>query len=397
MKGFCLRRAFAAAFFSAALLMSGCGDTYRPVANPLPNPNGPDPQNSGVAVVLSNTGAASEGVTTTIDLSGDTNLGQLSLGLNSTYAFSPDNFRVIAANAGDDTLTQYFPVTSPLGSTRSATTLTPGSAPVFIAVANGSAGEVAYTANPTRNTLGVIAAGTGVESTEVQLAPTAHPTALVVTPNGLKVYSLNSGDNTVTAVSTKDNTITATLSVGAGPVSAVASPDSSFVYVMSKVAGTVAQISTVTDAITATIPVGSAPVAAAYSTRLLRLFIANQGSNSVSIIDVDPRSSTKYTVLATVPVGVAPSSVAVLGDGTRAYVANSGSNSVSVIELVGNKVLRTVAVGTNPMSIAASSDSRKVIVVNQNDNTISLIDTTDDHISNTIPVPPTPILVTATL
>jgi YVTN family beta-propeller protein len=47
-----------------------------------------------------------------------------------------------------------------------------------------------------------------------------------------------------------------------------------------------------------------------------------------------------------------------------AYVANQGSNNVSVIETTGNTVMTTVAVGTNPIRVAVTPDGKHVYVAN---------------------------------
>jgi YVTN family beta-propeller protein len=60
-------------------------------------------------------------------------------------------------------------------------------------------------------------------------------------------------------------------------------------------------------------------------------------------------------VTATGAVGIGPRGVAVTPDGKFVYVANSGSNVVSVIATASNTVVATVAVGPNP----AKTDDHK--------------------------------------
>ena len=54
--------------------------------------------------------------------------------------------------------------------------------------------------------------------------------------------------------------------------------------------------------------------------------MTNTGSDSVSVID-----GTNNTLLATVAVGVHPADAGVNASTNRIYVANTGSDSVSVI------------------------------------------------------------------
>ncbi len=48
------------------------------------------------------------------------------------------------------------------------------------------------------------------------------------------------------------------------------------------------------------------------------------------------------TVIATIAVGSSPVAVAMKPDGTRAYVANNSSNSISVIDTGSNTVIFTI-------------------------------------------------------
>ncbi|MGP4019006.1 YncE family protein [Saccharopolyspora sp. 5N708] len=77
----------------------------------------------------------------------------------------------------------------------------------------------------------------------------------------------------------------------------------------------------------------------------------------------------------TIPVGTKPSSVAVAPDGRHFYVVNEGSNSVSVVDLSAERVTATVPVGEAPVAVAVSPDGRKAYVTNVNSNTVSVLDT----------------------
>ena len=86
-----------------------------------------------------------------------------------------------------------------------------------------------------------------------------------------------------------------------------------------------------------------------------------------------------------VPVGSSPTRLALSPDGTRLYVANSGSNSVSVIDTAHRAVIATIGVGAGPQGIAVSPDGTKVIVANRLDGTYSFIDTSTLAVYHTVP------------
>jgi YVTN family beta-propeller protein len=67
--------------------------------------------------------------------------------------------------------------------------------------------------------------------------------------------------------------------------------------------------------------------------------------------------------------------VAATPDGSKVYVANEHSNTVSVIATATNTVTATIAVGDVPIGVAVAPDSSKVYVTNFGSNTVSVIDT----------------------
>jgi YVTN family beta-propeller protein len=116
-------------------------------------------------------------------------------------------------------------------------------------------------------------------------------------------------------------------------------------------------------------PDGSQPVALAVNSSTGRIYVANAGSDSVSVID-----GASSAVIATIAVGVAPRGVAVDAEANRVYVASSESNEVAVIDGESNKVVATHPVGTEPWGIAVDSNTGRVFVSNRGGGTVSVID-----------------------
>jgi YVTN family beta-propeller protein len=75
---------------------------------------------------------------------------------------------------------------------------------------------------------------------------------------------------------------------------------------------------------------------------------------------------------------------------TIAYVANSGSNNVSVIDTACNTVTATIPVGKSPMGTAFSPDGAVAYVTNAGDGTISVINTATHSVTATITLVPSP-------
>ncbi|MDY6874650.1 MAG: PKD domain-containing protein [Chloroflexota bacterium] len=108
-----------------------------------------------------------------------------------------------------------------------------------------------------------------------------------------------------------------------------------------------------------------------------RIFVANEYSDSVSIMD-----QQTYTVLDTISVGDGPRCIAVASDLQRGYTVNNGSCDVSVIDLQTNGVIATLAVGAHPEAIAISSNTGLAYVVANTPGKIVLIDTSTNQVAD---------------
>ena len=129
------------------------------------------------------------------------------------------------------------------------------------------------------------------------------------------------------------------------------------------------------------IPVGSHPYAVAVDNVTGTIYVANEGSNNVSVID-----SASNTIIATVPTGLQPWGIAVDSGTDTIFVTNSGSNDVSVIDGATNTVTATIPVGTNPIGIAVDSATGRVYVVNKGSDNVSVINETTQAVTATFAV-----------
>ena len=132
------------------------------------------------------------------------------------------------------------------------------------------------------------------------------------------------------------------------------------------------------------LPVGSNPyqVSAQITVGSISyVYVANQGSNNVSVVRISDNS-----VVATINTGTEPYGIAsvTLSGTTYVYVSNTGSNDVTVINTATNTVAATIPVGVKPYYVAVSGTD--VYVTNSQSNTVSVIDATTNTVSTTIPV-----------
>lgn len=144
------------------------------------------------------------------------------------------------------------------------------------------------------------------------------------------------------------------------------------------------------------LPVQAGPVGVAVNPKGTRVYVTNSGSNSVSVIDTgkheivqvaDPANVGSTRPSIDLGNGMVPWGIAVSASGDRVYVANSGGNSVSIIDAASNTVDSVkVTVGRRPYGIAVNSQKSKVYVTNYDDNSVSVINTASNN-ATTLVIP----------
>jgi YVTN family beta-propeller protein len=156
--------------------------------------------------------------------------------------------------------------------------------------------------------------------------------------------------------------------VGAHPFGVAVDPARDLVFVANTGSDNVSVISDLTDQPVASIGVGVAPAGIAYAGAIGAMFVANSGSNNISIID-----DATMSVVGNVNVGMGPVGVAVDALDGRVYVANNASSSVSVIAESNRTVVATLPAGSTPRGVAWDSGDDRIFVSNQGSNNVTVI------------------------
>lgn len=118
-----------------------------------------------------------------------------------------------------------------------------------------------------------------------------------------------------------------------------------------------------------------------------KVFVANQGSNTVSVFD--PVNWTKITDVAT---GAGPRRLRINGTTNKLYVVNQSDASVTVISATTNAVVQTItlAASSNPTGLGIDEVTNKVYVVLRDTNQIAVIDGATDTLVTNVNVGTTP-------
>ena len=127
------------------------------------------------------------------------------------------------------------------------------------------------------------------------------------------------------------------------------------------------------------LPVGSYPIGIGVNSVTNKLYVANQFSNSISVID----SSTDI-LESTIQVDSFPYDLEVNPFNNRIYVTNRESNTVSVIDGSTNQRLSNINVEDSPVGISINPSLNIVYVTNLNSKSLSIIDSIDNKVNQTI-------------
>jgi len=115
------------------------------------------------------------------------------------------------------------------------------------------------------------------------------------------------------------------------------------------------------------------------------IWIANDGSASLTTIDAASRVAT-----STIPTGAGHHKIAFTSDGARAFATNVIDATVTVIDTAGREALATIAVVKGPHGIAVTPDDRSVLVCNNGAEVISVIGVAENQVVTEIQTPPRP-------
>jgi len=351
----------------AIVMWAACGQVYRPVVIPCtsgalpgcPVQTPPIPSNFHEVFGIYNNVANYPGGAMEIDVSGDTIIAETptsdasapNLGDNPTYgAVLPNDSKVFVAAAGsiysgqNDSVASFIPATQTSGASGfgpvSTVSLPAQSAGISAISESGSTVTVALS-SVLNLTVGYAIAIAGVTIPNC-VQPACNPFAY----NGTFPLVSISG-----LTLTYTNSATGLAAASGGTVSVPLQP----VFLA--------------------------------STENTAMYVANYNSNSVVAINPTLNVVSNSATVGANPVAMAETPIALASGSHKLYVANQGSNSVSslnTLDLSSNAV--TGFTGTSPVWVTVRSDSQKVYVLTQGDGQLETIDVATDTVVGSSPV-----------
>ena len=115
------------------------------------------------------------------------------------------------------------------------------------------------------------------------------------------------------------------------------------------------------------------PVAIAVNSLTNLVYVANNGSNNVSVFSGAIGSTpAAYVTTITNGNGLGPSAIAVDAHLNQVYVTNSTSGNITIINGATNAITATRASGASPSAVAVNSATGFFYVANEGDNTVAI-------------------------
>ena len=245
---------------------------------------------------------------------------------------------------------------------------------------------------PSRNRLYVLATGESaikvIEPTNNRLVdiiriPLTHePGFMTLSPDGLWAYILDERGNYVVRMDLQSGILAKRVSLGQRPQYAAYLPDQQRLAVSSSLSQVVFLLDPVTLTTMDAVPVGSSPQGLVAWNHLL--YIAESGSNTVSVYDLDARQ-----VRGRINVGLSPRRL--LLSMNNIYVSNYSGGSVSVLLPGQLSVMRKITVGDAPLEMVSSVGRRWLYVGNQKSQDLTVIELTSNRVWGTIALGAAPL------
>ena len=162
-----------------------------------------------------------------------------------------------------------------------------------------------------------------------------------------------------------------------------------FLYVTNQNSNSISVIDTRTGGVAATPVASFSPAGVALSADGSRLFAANPNANLVTVYN-----TTNNAIVSSFSIGQAPMGIAV--DATRIYVTLHANAGLAVFNASTFGLQSTLRVGFGPCAVAVVPSSGRVYVANTYSSTVTVVDpsrigTTSNPVISTIAVPASPV------
>ncbi|GLZ47048.1 hypothetical protein Acsp06_32330 [Actinomycetospora sp. NBRC 106375] len=244
----------------------------------------------------------------------------------------------------------------------------PDGGPQFVAFSPDSARAYVSVFNQdyTLNEVAVI--DTSSAAITARIPTGKRPFALVLSPDGRRLYVPNHDSGSITVADTGTNQVVDTVSVAPNPHWLDISPDGTRLYAANHESNVVTTIDTNGDRVLGTTPVGRSPHSIVRHPTQPLVFNVNYDDSSVSVTNIDTGA-----VVGTITTASHPQDITLSADGRHAYLATVDANAIQVLDTTTLSITANVPVGRGPTSVAITPDGRQAYVTNLNDGSVTVL------------------------
>ncbi|MGI8737905.1 MAG: alpha-1,2-mannosidase [Candidatus Eremiobacter antarcticus] len=182
-------------------------------------------------------------------------------------------------------------------------------------------------------------------------------------------FVANLFDATVTPFDLRTHATGPPITVGQFPRDLALSPNRKRLYVADNASNELSVVDAASQAVITTVAVGKGPWAVAVSPDSAAAWVTNATDNTVQAID-----AATLRARDPIPVGTDPQALAISPDGKQLYVANTGSGDVTVVNTKTSAVSEPIAAGARPRAITVSPDGKTLYVSNFGADSVTPID-----------------------
>ena len=251
-----------------------------------------------------------------------------------------------------------------------------------------------YVSNYGGSEVAVLRASNNTVVQIISVPPSGNPVAFGIAYDSLNgnIYEVNEifgQDPTVNVIDAATNTVTQSISVpnSFAPIAAGSNPKNGEIYLANDGSGNVSVINGTNNTFITSISVGQVPYSLTFDSNG-DIFVACLNSGYISVIDGATDTVTKTISSPAIPN---PYVVAFGPSNGLLYLAGTDSNYpaptlVSVIDVSTNEVLKTISLPNaySPQAIVFDSVNGRLYIANEYSNTISVIDSLTNRVIKTI-------------
>jgi len=213
-------------------------------------------------------------------------------------------------------------------------------------------------------------------------------------PTEGRLLVVNRHDNSLMIFDVPSYTLQATIPVGKEPHEVVATPDGRKAYVSNARDKTVSVVDLGRARVVRTLrpETFDTPNGLAMTPDGKHLILTSEGTRRFFLVD----ASRDIVLRSLTTTQTRAHMVAVPGDGSRAFVANVGSDSVTILKIPDLRIVKNVPVGDGPEGIAATSNGRFILVALQGVDQVAILDAGNGAVLARLPTGHTPIRIALT-